>query len=44
MNINDVWNLFKKTGKLEYYLKYNEMKNKGMIYLGDKESSRNSSK
>lgn len=44
MNIKDVWELFKQTGKLEYYLKYNEMKNKGMIVLGDKEGSRDSSK
>ena len=39
MNINDIWQLFKKTGKLEY----NDMKNKGMSYIGDKESNRNNS-
>lgn len=43
MNINDIWQLFKKTGKLEYYLKYNDMKNKGMSYIGDKESNGNNS-
>lgn len=25
MNINDVWLLFKKTGKIEYYIKYKKM-------------------
>jgi len=25
MNINDLWLLFKKTGKIEYYLKYKEL-------------------
>lgn len=24
MNKNDLWQLFKKTGKIEYYLKYKE--------------------
>ena len=29
MNTNDLWLLFKKTGKIEYYLKYKEeVKNK----------------
>lgn len=28
MNINDLWLLFKKTGKVEYYLKYKEEANK----------------
>ena len=26
MNKNDLWQLFVKTGKIEYYLKYKEMK------------------
>ena len=38
MTINDVWNLFKLTGKIEYYLKYKEM-----IINGNKESSRDNS-
>lgn len=25
MNKNDLWLLFKKTGKIEYYLKYKEL-------------------
>ena len=25
MNKNDIWLLFKKTGKIEYYLKYKEL-------------------
>lgn len=25
MNINDVWRLFEKTGKIEYYIKYKQM-------------------
>ena len=24
MTIDDIWNLFKMTGKIEYYLKYKE--------------------
>ena len=42
MNINDVWNLFKMTGKIEYFLKYKDMVKKGMIALGDSESKGNS--
>ncbi len=26
MNIEDLWLLFKKTGKIEYYLKYKSLK------------------
>lgn len=26
MELNDLWLLFKNTGKIEYYLKYKEMK------------------
>ena len=40
MNINDVWNLFKMTGKIEYFLKYKDMKEKGMVVIGDSESKR----
>ena len=28
MNRNDLWLLFSKTGKIEYYLKYKEIKEK----------------
>lgn len=28
MNKNDLWQLFKKTGKIEYYLKYKELSKK----------------
>ncbi len=30
MNIDDVWNLFKKTGKIEYYIEYSKMKKEKM--------------
>ena len=40
MNIIDVWNLFKMTGKIEYFLKYKDMQSKGMITLGNNESKR----
>lgn len=38
MTINDIWNLFKITGKIEYYLKYKEM-----MLNGNKKSNRDSS-
>ena len=38
MNKEDIWLLFKKTGKIEYYLKYKELKDKD-----DKKSRRNNS-
>ena len=28
MNKNDVWSLFKMTGKIEYFLKFKEMQEK----------------
>ena len=37
MSKEDVWNLFSKTGKLEYYLKYKEMLEKKVDSLGDNE-------
>lgn len=43
MNINDIWNLFKKTGKIEYYLKYKKMQKEGIDSLGDKKSNWNNS-
>ena len=39
MNREDLWNLFKMTGKIEYYLKYREY-NEG-IFKHDKENNRN---
>ena len=42
MNINDVWNLFKITGKVEYFLKYKDMQSKGMSSIGDSEGNRDS--
>lgn len=44
MNKNDIWNLFKITGKIEYFLKYKEMTEKGIDYIGDNESKRNNNK
>lgn len=38
MNKKDIWLLFKHTGKIEYYLKYKELKDKD-----DKKNRRNSS-
>ena len=40
MKIEDIWNLFKLTGKIEYYLTYKSLKEKGMSSIGDKESNR----
>ncbi len=41
MNRQDVWNLFKMTGKIEYFLKYKDMCNKAVMILGDNESKGN---
>ena len=30
MNIDDLWLLFKKTGKIEYYLRYKKLKEKAV--------------
>ena len=38
MNINDVWKLFEKTGKLEYYIMYRKMHEGKIDTLGDEES------
>ena len=40
MNKEDLWLLFKNTGKIEYYLKYKEMVEED----NDKENRRNNSK
>lgn len=41
MNKKDIWNLFKMTGKIEYFLKYNEMKEKGIDSIENSESTGN---
>ena len=41
MTINDIWNLFKMTGKIEYFLKYRSMIEKGEVEIGNYESQRN---
>ena len=38
MNKDDVWNLFVKTGKLEYYIKYKQMLEGKIDTLGDDRS------
>ena len=43
MNKYDLWLLFKKTGKIEYYLKYKEV-TKGNEKYGNNESERNNNK
>ena len=40
MNKEDLWLLFKNTGKIEYYLKYKEMVEEN----NDKENRRNNTK
>lgn len=35
MNKNDIWQLFKNTGKIEYYIKYKNMKNDEVIKEND---------
>ncbi len=40
MTINDIWSLFKMTGKIEYFLKYKEMKELGELEIGSIESKR----
>lgn len=39
MNKNDLWLLFKNTGKIEYYLKYKNKEKEASI--NDKENRRN---
>lgn len=36
MNKEDVWNLFKQTGKLEYYITYQRMIEGKIDTIGDK--------
>lgn len=35
MTKDDVWNLFKTTGKIEYFIKYQQMVERGIDKLGD---------
>lgn len=44
MNINDIWNLFKITGNIDYYIKYKDMIDKGLDKLGNNEGKRNNNK
>ena len=41
MTINDIWNLFKMTGKIEYFLKYKDMQEKGEVEVGNNEGKGN---
>lgn len=43
MDEKDVWNLFKETGNIQYYIKYKQMKREKSGMLGNKEDRRNSS-
>ena len=38
MNKKLLWDLFKNTGKIEYYIKYKSMLEKGIDKLEDRES------
>lgn len=38
MTKNDIWVLFKKTGNIDYYLKYKSMLEKGIDKLENRES------
>ena len=42
MTKEDLWNLFKMTGKIDYYLEYKRMIEKKVDILGDNRSKRNS--
>jgi len=39
---SELWNLFKITGNLNYYIKYREMIDRGIDKLGDNEGKWNS--
>lgn len=41
MTKDDVWNLFKQTGKVEYFIKYQQMVEGKIDTLGDEEDRRN---
>lgn len=43
MTKEDIWNLFKYTGKIEYYLIYKDMHDRKIDKVGDKESKGNNS-
>ena len=40
MNKNDLWLLFTKTGKIEYYLKYKQSQDKEEIIIEDDKKNR----
>ena len=40
MTREDVWNLFKKTGKIEYFIKYQQMVDSGVDRIGDQDNWR----
>lgn len=44
MTRNDIWVLFKKTGNINYYIKYKYMLEKGIDRLENRESERNNTK
>lgn len=39
MDRKDIWNLFKLTGKVEYFIKYREMVEKGIDSIGISEGT-----
>ena len=43
MTREDVWNLFKTTGKIEYFIKYQQMVEGKIDTLGNKDNRRNNS-
>ena len=38
MSKEDIWNLFKKTGDISYYIKYKDLLDKGLDKIGDNKS------
>ncbi len=44
MRIEEIWELFKITGNINYFIKYKDMKDKGLDRIGNNESKRNSNK
>lgn len=38
MTKEDIWELFKKTGDINYFLKYKDLINKGLDKIGDNKS------
>jgi hypothetical protein len=44
MTKEDIWVLFKKTGNINYYIKYKDMIEKGIDKLENRESKRDNTK